>query len=45
MNDVNELHEVLAGVVVADRELGDVLTEITGIARVLCPAWRQLLSR
>jgi hypothetical protein len=38
MNDVNELHEVLAGVVVADRELGDVLTEITGIARRAMPS-------
>ena len=38
MNDVNELHEVLAGVVVADRELSDVLTEITGIARRATPS-------
>src|SRR5829696_547427 len=38
MNDVNELHEVLAGVVVADRELDDVLTEITGIARRAMPS-------
>jgi GAF domain-containing protein len=38
MNDVNELHEVLAGFVVADRELGDVLTEITGIARRAMPS-------
>jgi GAF domain-containing protein len=38
MNDVNELHQALARVVVADRELGDVLTEITGIARRAMPS-------
>ena len=31
--NVNELHEALARVVVADREPSEVLTEITGIAR------------
>ena len=38
MNDINELHEALARVVVADRELSDVLTEITGIARRAMPS-------
>jgi GAF domain-containing protein len=38
MNDMNELHQALARVVVADRELGDVLTEITGIARRAMPS-------
>ena len=38
MNDVNELHEPLASVVHADRELADVLTEITGIARRAMPS-------
>ena len=38
MNDVNELHQALARLVVADRELGDVLTEITGIARRAMPS-------
>ena len=38
MNDVNELHESLASVVHADRELADVLTEITGIARRAMPS-------
>jgi hypothetical protein len=28
MNNVNEVHEALARVVVADRELSEVLTEI-----------------
>jgi GAF domain-containing protein len=35
---VNELHEALARVVVADRELSEVLTEITGIARRAMPS-------
>jgi GAF domain-containing protein len=38
MNNVNELHEALARVVVADRELADVLNEITGIARHAMPS-------
>ena len=33
MNNVNQLHEALARVVLADREPSEVLTEITGIAR------------
>ena len=37
MNNVNELHEALARVVVADRELSEILTEITGIARRAMP--------
>ncbi|HEU4907936.1 MAG TPA: GAF and ANTAR domain-containing protein [Propionibacteriaceae bacterium] len=37
MNDVAELHESLAKVVLADRELDEVLTEITGIARRAMP--------
>jgi hypothetical protein len=37
MHDVTELHEALARVVVADRELSEVLTEITGIARRAMP--------
>jgi GAF domain-containing protein len=38
MNNINELHEALARVVVADRELSEVLTEITGIARRAMPS-------
>jgi GAF domain-containing protein len=38
MNDVNELHKSLARVVVADRELSEVLNEITGIARRAMPS-------
>jgi len=38
MTHMNELHQALAKVVVADRELGDVLTEITGIARRAMPS-------
>ena len=38
MNNVNELHEALARVVVADRDLSEVLTEITGIARRAMPS-------
>ncbi len=38
MNDVNELHKSLARVVVADRELSEVLKEITGIARRAMPS-------
>jgi GAF domain-containing protein len=38
MNNVNELHEALARVVLADRELSEVLTEITGIARRAMPS-------
>jgi GAF domain-containing protein len=38
MNNLNELHESLAGVVLAHRELPDVLTEITGIARRAMPS-------
>ena len=38
MNNVNELHEALARVVVADREPSEVLTEITGIARRAMPS-------
>ena len=37
MNNVNEVHEALARVVVADRELSEVLTEILGIARQAMP--------
>jgi GAF domain-containing protein len=38
MNDVNELHKSLARIVVADRELSEVLNEITGIARRAMPS-------
>jgi GAF domain-containing protein len=38
MNNVNELQDALARVVVADRELADVLNEITGIARRAMPS-------
>jgi GAF domain-containing protein len=38
MNNVAELHEALARVVLADRELSDVLTEITRIARRAMPS-------
>ena len=38
MNNLNELHEALARVVVADREPSEVLTEITGIARRAMPS-------
>jgi GAF domain-containing protein len=38
MNNVSELHEALARVVVADRELSEVLTEITRIARRALPS-------
>ena len=38
MNNVAELHEALAKVVLADREISDVLTEITGIARRAMPS-------
>jgi hypothetical protein len=38
MNNLNELHESLAGVVLAHRDLPDVLTEITGIARRAMPS-------
>ena len=38
MNNVAELHEALAKVVLADRELSDVLTEIIGIARRAMPS-------
>ena len=38
MNNVNELHEALASVVLAERQLSDVLTEITGIARRTMPS-------
>ena len=38
MNNVAELHESLARVVLADRELDEVLTEITGIARRAMPS-------
>jgi GAF domain-containing protein len=40
MNNVNviELHEALARVVLADRKLSEVLTEITGIARRAMPS-------
>ena len=38
MNNVNELHEALARVVVADREPTVVLSEITGIARRAMPS-------
>ena len=38
MNNVTKLHEALARVVLADRELTDVLTEITGIARRAMPS-------
>jgi GAF domain-containing protein len=37
MNDMTELHEELARVVLANREMSDVLTEITGIARRAIP--------
>ena len=45
MNNVTELHEALARVVLADRELADVLTEITGIARRAMPSAEAPLSR
>ena len=38
MNNLTELHEALARVVSADRELSDVLTEITRIARSAMPS-------
>ena len=38
MNNVAELHESLARVVLADRELDDVLTEIMGIVRRAMPS-------
>ena len=38
MNNLTDLHESLASVVHADRELADVLTEITGIARRAMPS-------
>jgi len=38
MNNVNEVHEALARVVVADRELSEVLTEILRIARRAMPS-------
>ena len=38
MNNVAELHEALARIVVADRDLGDVLTEITRNARRAMPS-------
>ena len=38
MQNPTELHEALARVVPADRQLGDVLTEITGIARRAMPS-------
>jgi GAF domain-containing protein len=37
MNNLTELQESLASVVLADRDLSDVLTEITGIARRAMP--------
>jgi GAF domain-containing protein len=37
MSNVAELHEALARVVLVDRKLSDVLTEITGIARRAMP--------
>jgi GAF domain-containing protein len=37
MDSLPELHEALARIVVADRELSDVLTEIIGIARRAMP--------
>jgi GAF domain-containing protein len=38
VNNLTDLHESLARVVHADRELADVLTEITGIARRAMPS-------
>jgi GAF domain-containing protein len=38
MNNVNEVHEALARVVVADRDLSEVLTEILKIARRAMPS-------
>ena len=38
MQNLTELHEALARVVLADRQLGDVLTEITAIARRAMPS-------
>jgi GAF domain-containing protein len=38
MNNLNDLHESLARVVLAHRELPDVLNEITGIARRAMPS-------
>ena len=38
MNNVNDLHKSLARVVLADRELSEVLNEITGIARRAMPS-------
>jgi len=37
MHDPTQLHEALARVVVADRELSNVLNEISGIARRAMP--------
>jgi hypothetical protein len=45
MNNIYELHEALARVVVADREPSEVLTEITESLAGRCPASRQPLSR
>ena len=38
MSNVAELHEALAGVVIADRQLSDVLTEVNAIARRAMPS-------
>jgi GAF domain-containing protein len=38
VNNVDQLDEALAGVVVADRELSEILTEITGLARQAMPS-------
>ena len=44
MHNFAELHEALARVVVADRDLPEVLTEITGLLAGQCPVPRQPLS-
>jgi len=38
VQNLTELHEALARVVLADRELSEVLTQITGIARRAMPS-------
>src|SRR5215216_63794 len=38
MNEMDELHQALAKVVIADRELSETLAEITGIARRAMPS-------
>ena len=44
MNNVNDLHKSLAKVVVADRELSEVLNESLESRDVRCPASRRRRS-